>query len=51
MLWNGDFDINLLEYGCVELMYLDYKLVYVVFLLVVREFELKKLYSFLFDLC
>ena len=50
MLWNGDFDINLLEYGRAELTHSDHKPVYAVFSLVVRELEPKKLHSLLFDL-
>ena len=50
VLWNGDFDINLLEYGRSELTHSDHKPVHAVFSIVVRELDPQKLNALMFDL-
>jgi len=50
VLWRGDFDINILEYGRAELTHSDHKPVYAVFSILVRELEPQKLNKLLFDL-
>lgn len=50
VLWKGDFDISLLEYGRVEYTHSDHKPVYATFSLFARELVPERLNSLLFDL-
>jgi hypothetical protein len=50
VLWKGDFDISLLEYGRVEYTHSDHKPVYATFSLFAREVVPERLNSLLFDL-
>lgn len=50
ILWKGDFDINLIDYGRAELMHSDHKPVYALFSLVVRELQPQKLQDLLSNL-
>ena len=50
ILWKGDFDINLIDYGRAELTHSDHKPVYALFSLVVRELQPQKLQDLLFNL-
>jgi len=50
ILWKGDFDINLIDYGRAELTHSDHKPVYALFSLVVRELQPQKLQDLLSNL-
>jgi hypothetical protein len=50
VLWRGDFDVNLLEYGRCELMHSDHKPVLATFEIIARELEPKRLHDLLFEL-
>lgn len=50
VLWKGDFDISLLEYGRIEYTHSDHKPVYATFSLFAREVVPERLNSLLFDL-